>query len=128
MPPSFADLGVPSDLVAALARRSITEPFPIQAASIPDALAGRDICGKAPTGSGKTLAFGIAAVSRLDNAPAKPRQPQVLVLTPTRELCSQVASELAALANVRGKQVATVYGRVGYDRQSKVFSRDVDIA
>ncbi|MGA8371312.1 MAG: DEAD/DEAH box helicase, partial [Acidimicrobiales bacterium] len=58
MPPSFADLGVPSDLVAALERRSITTPFPIQAMTVPDALAGRDLCGKAPTGSGKTLAFG----------------------------------------------------------------------
>ncbi|HEY7948382.1 MAG TPA: DEAD/DEAH box helicase [Acidimicrobiales bacterium] len=128
MPPSFADLGVPSDLVAALARRSITEPFPIQAASIADALAGRDLCGKAPTGSGKTLAFGIAAVSRLDKTPAKPRQPHVLVLTPTRELCSQVAAELATLANVRGKRVATFYGGVGYDRQIKALSRGVDIA
>ncbi|HVC69523.1 MAG TPA: DEAD/DEAH box helicase [Acidimicrobiales bacterium] len=128
MPPSFADLGVPSDLVAALARRSIIEPFPIQAVSIPDALAGRDLCGKAPTGSGKTLAFGIAAVARLDKTPAKPRQPQVLVLTPTRELCSQVASELATLANVRGKRVATFYGGVGYDRQIKALSRGVDIA
>ena len=128
MPPSFADLGVPSDLVAALARRSISEPFPIQAASIPDALAGRDICGKAPTGSGKTLAFGIAAVSRLDKTPAKPRQPQVLVLTPTRELCSQVATELSFLANIRNKRVATFYGGVGYDRQIKALSRGVDIA
>ena len=128
MPPSFADLGVPSDLVAALGRRSITEPFPIQVVSIPDALAGRDLCGKAPTGSGKTLAFGVAAVARLDKAPAKPKQPEVLVLTPTRELCSQVASELATLANVRGKRVATFYGGVGYDRQIKALHRGVDIA
>ena len=63
--PSFASLGVPVDIVAALDRKSITEPFPIQSMTIPDALAGRDVCGKAPTGSGKTLAFGIGAVARL---------------------------------------------------------------
>ncbi|MGH9018756.1 MAG: DEAD/DEAH box helicase, partial [Acidimicrobiales bacterium] len=125
---SFAELGVPSDLVAALARRGITEPFPIQAASLPDALAGRDICGKAPTGSGKTLAFGIAAVARLGPSPAPARRPSVLVLTPTRELCAQVGSELAALAGVRGAKVATLYGGVGYDRQIKALRRGVDIA
>ncbi|MGA7417683.1 MAG: DEAD/DEAH box helicase, partial [Acidimicrobiales bacterium] len=81
MPPSFADLGVPSDLVAALERRSITTPFPIQAMTVPDALAGRDLCGKAPTGSGKTLAFGIGAVARLAGKPSRPGHPRVLVLT-----------------------------------------------
>jgi superfamily II DNA/RNA helicase len=128
MPLSFADLGVPSDLVAALARRSIFEPFPIQTATLPDALAGRDLCGKAPTGSGKTLAFGVAAVARLGSVPARPRQPHMLVLTPTRELCAQVASELATVASARGKRVASFYGGVGYDRQIKGLSRGVDIA
>jgi superfamily II DNA/RNA helicase len=128
MSPSFADLGVPSDLVAALARRSIFDPFPIQAATLPDALAGRDLCGKAPTGSGKTLAFGIAAVARLGSAPAASKRPHVLVLTPTRELCSQVASELSTLASARGKRVASFYGGVGYDRQIKGLARGIDIA
>jgi hypothetical protein len=69
--PSFASLGVPTDIVAALDRKSITEPFPIQSMTIPDALAGRDVCGKAPTGSGKTLAFGIGAVARLTGKPSR---------------------------------------------------------
>ena len=73
--PSFAALGVPTDIVAALERKSITEPFPIQAATIPDALAGRDVCGKAPTGSGKTLAFGIGAVGPPDRQAVPARAP-----------------------------------------------------
>ena len=81
MPPlqsSFASLGVPSDIVAALDRKSITEPFPIQTATIPDVLGGRDVCGKAPTGSGKTLAFGIGARRLASRGrPSRPRHPRV---------------------------------------------------
>ncbi len=128
MPPTFADLGVPSDLVAALSRRSILEPFPIQAATLPDALAGRDVCGKAPTGSGKTLAFGIAAIARLGNRKPNPRRPRVLILTPTRELCAQVATELSHLATPRGMRVASFYGGVGYQPQIKALSRGLDVA
>ena len=128
MPPSFADLGVPSDLVAALDRRSITTPFPIQAMTVPDALAGRDLCGKAPTGSGKTLAFGIGAVARLAGKPSRPGHPRVLVLTPTRELCAQVASEIETLAAARGLRVASFYGGVGYGPQLKSLARGVDVA
>jgi superfamily II DNA/RNA helicase len=126
--PSFASLGVPTDIVAALARKSITEPFPIQAATIPDALAGRDVCGKAPTGSGKTLAFGIGAVARLSGKPSRPRHPRVLVLTPTRELAAQVATELRALATPRNLRVDCFYGGVGYGPQLKALSRGVDVA
>ena len=79
---SFAELGVPADLVAALARRGITEPFPIQAATLPDALAGRDVCGQAPTGSGKTLAFGIPIVARVAKAGRRAARPRALVLVP----------------------------------------------
>ncbi len=126
--PSFASLGVPSDIVAALGRKSITEPFPIQSATIPDALAGRDVCGKAPTGSGKTLAFGIGAVGRLTGKPSRPRHPRVLVLTPTRELAAQVAAELRALATPRSLRVDSFYGGVGYGPQLKALSRGVDVA
>ena len=126
--PSFADLGVPSDIVDALARRSIYAPFPIQAATVADAMAGRDVCGKAPTGSGKTLAFGIGAVARLTGKPARPKHPRVLVLTPTRELAAQVASELLSLASARNLRVETFYGGVGYGPQLKALSRGVDIA
>ena len=126
--PTFASLGVPSDIVAALSRKSIIEPFPIQSATIPDALAGRDVCGKAPTGSGKTLAFGIGAVARLTGKPARPRQPRVLVLTPTRELAAQVATELRALATPRNLRVDSFYGGVGYGPQLKALSRGVDVA
>jgi superfamily II DNA/RNA helicase len=126
--PSFAALGVPSDIVAALNRKSITEPFPIQSATIPDALAGRDVCGKAPTGSGKTLAFGIGAVARLTGKPSRPKHPRVLVLTPTRELAAQVATELRALATPRNLRVDSFYGGVGYGPQLKALSRGVDVA
>jgi superfamily II DNA/RNA helicase len=126
--PSFASLGVPTDIVAALGRKSITEPFPIQSATIPDALAGRDVCGKAPTGSGKTLAFGIGAVARLSGKPSQPRHPRVLVLTPTRELAAQVATELRALATPRNLRVDSFYGGVGYGPQLKALSRGVDVA
>jgi superfamily II DNA/RNA helicase len=126
--PSFADLGVPSDIVDALAKRSIIAPFPIQAATVVDAMAGRDVCGKAPTGSGKTLAFGIGAVARLHGKPARPKHPRVLVLTPTRELCAQVASELQSLATARNLRVETFYGGVGYGPQLKALARGVDIA
>jgi superfamily II DNA/RNA helicase len=126
--PSFASLGVPSDIVAALDRKGIVEPFPIQSATIPDALAGRDVCGKAPTGSGKTLAFGIGAVARLTGKPSRPKHPRVLVLTPTRELAAQVATELQVLATPRGLRVDSFYGGVGYGPQLKALSRGVDVA
>jgi superfamily II DNA/RNA helicase len=125
---SFAVLGVPSDIVSALDANGITSPFPIQAMTLPDALAGRDVCGKAPTGSGKTLAFGIGAIARLEGKSSKPKHPRVLVLTPTRELAAQVASELQVLANPRGFRVDCFYGGVGYGPQLKALSRGVDVA
>jgi len=79
--PSFTDLGLAPDLVDALSARGVTAPFPIQAATIPDALEGRDICGRAPTGSGKTIAFGLPIVERVQ--PARPRRPSCLILAPT---------------------------------------------
>src|SRR5438552_9298305 len=103
---TFRDLGVPADLAAVLERQNITEPFAIQAATLPDGIAGHDICGRAPTGSGKTLAFGLALVARAPKA--KPVWPTALVLVPTRELAAQVETVLRPLAKARGKYVATV--------------------
>ncbi len=129
MPPTtaqtFADLGVPSDLVDALAKRGITEPFPIQAATIADALAGRDVCGCAPTGSGKTLAFGIPIITMVERA--RPGRPHALVLAPTRELAAQIEAELRPLAAVRGRSILAVYGGVAISPQRNAIRRGVDI-
>jgi superfamily II DNA/RNA helicase len=127
MSPSFADLGVPAQLCATLARRGIDEPFPIQAATLPDALAGRDVAGKAPTGSGKTLAFGLAIADQAANAGRlTPRRPRALVLVPTRELAAQVQRELTALIDERAHgPVVSIYGGVGYGPQRKMLSRGV---
>ena len=122
---TFAELGVPADIVTALAKSGITEPFPVQAATIADALAGRDVCGKAPTGSGKTLAFGIPLVVRVETA--KPRRPRALVLAPTRELAAQIQKELAPMAAARNKRVLTIYGGVGYEPQRKALRNGVEI-
>ena len=119
MSSTFADLGVPADLAALLAQRGITSPFPIQAATLPDALAGRDVCGRAPTGSGKTLAFGLALVER--TTPGRDRSPRGLVLVPTRELASQVAKELAPLARARKLRIVAVYGGAAYGAQQKAL-------
>ncbi|HEY8217948.1 MAG TPA: DEAD/DEAH box helicase [Acidimicrobiia bacterium] len=125
MTTTFGTLGVSSDLVAALRRNGIETPFPIQALSIPDALAGRDICGKAKTGSGKTLAFGLPLVERV--AKAQPRHPTGLVLVPTRELANQVHLVLGPLAHERGRSVVAVYGGVGFDPQIDAMKRGVDV-
>src|SRR5215469_7215543 len=107
LPGSFAALGVAPELVSALESQGITEPFPIQALTIADALAGRDVCGKAKTGSGKTLAFGVPVLQRLREpaiqmpGPAR-RPPRGLVLVPTRELARQVADVLLPLAEKAG--------------------------
>jgi len=122
---SFADLGVSADLIDALNKRGITEPFPIQAAAIRDALAGRDISGRAPTGSGKTLAFGIPMVERVPRA--RRLRPGGLILAPTRELAAQIQKDLLPLAKTRGRRVIAVYGGVGYDTQVRELRRGVDI-
>ncbi len=122
---SFSDLGVPARMVALLNEQGITSPFPIQEATIPDALAGRDVCGKAPTGSGKTLAFGVAVVTR--SSGAAPRRPKGLVLVPTRELAAQVHDELAMLAGDKGRRIIAIYGGTGYGPARKALERGVDI-
>jgi superfamily II DNA/RNA helicase len=123
--PSFAALGLPKPIVDELARQRITEPTPIQAATIPDALAGLDLCGKARTGSGKTLAFGLPLVER--TAKSAPRAPQSLVLVPTRELASQVVAALQPFAAKRDRRVLAVYGGVSLQRQAQMLARGIDI-
>ncbi len=122
---SFADLGVPSNLVERLKQRGITEAFPIQEAALPDALAGRDVVGKAATGSGKTLAFGLPLMARLSKA--RPRKPVALVLVPTRELAAQVQKEIAQLTDDNGRRVITIYGGTSYHVARKALNFGVDV-
>ena len=122
---TFTDLGVPARLVSTLAQRGIEAPFPIQTASIPDALAGRDILGKAPTGSGKTLAFGLPLITMVGRS--KPNRPRALVLAPTRELAEQISQELIPLARRLDRWVLAIYGGVGYEFQRRNLRRGADI-
>jgi superfamily II DNA/RNA helicase len=117
---SFADLGVSQPAVAALAERGFTEPFAIQRLVIADVLAGRDVLAKSPTGSGKTLAFGVPMLDRLD---ARAPKPSALVLAPTRELATQIVEELKPIAQARGLSLASVYGGVGYEKQTRNAQR-----
>jgi superfamily II DNA/RNA helicase len=126
MSSTFAQLGVPPFICDALARRDIHEPFEIQAATIADGLAGRDVCGRAPTGSGKTLAFGVPLVANVaDLGRSEPRRPVGLVLAPTRELAEQITSELRSFSG--DVRVEAVYGGVGYGAQLTALKRGVDI-
>ena len=122
---TFETLGVSADLVARLAADGIESPFPIQALTITDALAGRDLCGKAKTGSGKTLAFGLPLLERVGKA--EPRRPTGLVLVPTRELANQVFGVLAPLGDLHGRAVCAVYGGVGFEPQIDALQRGADV-
>ncbi|HEY7965427.1 MAG TPA: DEAD/DEAH box helicase [Solirubrobacteraceae bacterium] len=115
MSTSFAQLGVSNAVRDALARRGVTEPFPVQERVIGDVLAGRDVLVKWPTGSGKTLAFGLPIVDRIDAAGPRPA---ALVLAPTRELATQIVDELRDVAHARALRVTAVYGGVGLHKQS----------
>lgn len=123
---TFTELGVPDDLVRGLHARGIDHAFPIQAATLADALAGHDVCGRAPTGSGKTLAFGIPVVTRVGHASS--RRPKALILAPTRELAAQICEELTQLGSLRECSVASFYGGVGFGPQLDALRRGVDIA
>ena len=127
LPASFAALGVPPALVAALAAGEITAPFPIQAAVLPDALAGTDILGRGRTGSGKTLGFGIPLVARLAGGRTGAGRPRGLVLVPTRELASQVRDVLRPLAAAAGLSVAAVFGGASQRPQVTALRNRVDI-
>jgi superfamily II DNA/RNA helicase/uncharacterized membrane protein YbhN (UPF0104 family) len=124
---SFADLGVPAPVVAALAGAGITAPFPIQAAALPDALAGRDILGRGRTGSGKTLGFAIPMVARLADGYTSACRPRGLVLVPTRELASQVQAVLVPLAHAMDLSVATIFGGTSQHPQVAALRGRADI-
>ena len=129
-PASFSELGLPERLITALATRDISAPFAIQARALPDALAGRDVLGRAQTGSGKTLAFGLPMLTRLaesGRATERGRAPRGLVLVPTRELAQQVADVLTPLGRSVGVSVTTVYGGVPIGRQITRVRDGVDL-
>jgi superfamily II DNA/RNA helicase len=126
---TFAELGLDPRLVRALAASDIREPFAIQARALPDALAGRDVLGRAQTGSGKTLAFGLPLLTRLAGGTSREKAPRGLVLVPTRELAQQVADALAPLGRSIGVSITTVYGGVSISRQiTSVRHADVVVA
>jgi superfamily II DNA/RNA helicase len=125
--PSFAALGLPEKVVAALAKSGITHPTPVQAAVVPDAMAGADVLGRAQTGSGKTLAFGLPVLARLAGAKSRPKQPRALIVVPTRELATQVRRSLEPLAFAAHLKLSTVYGGTPYDRQIKQLRAGADI-
>ena len=122
---SFAALGVDPRLVDALDASGITAPFPIQALTIPDAVSGRDVCGKAKTGSGKTLAFGLPLLALAGEA--TPNHPHAVVLVPTRELALQVTEVLAPLGNAVGCRVVAVYGGASMERQRVALANGADV-
>ena len=126
---SFAELGIAPGLVEALAAGGVTAPFAIQTRALPDALAGRDVLGRARTGSGKTLAFGLAVLTRLSASGVRrtPNAPRALVLVPTRDLALQVAGVLTPLAAALGQRVATVVGGAPYGRQIDALNRGLDV-
>ena len=133
---TFESLGVSEELTKALADQGIVSAFPIQALTIADALAGRDVCGKAKTGSGKTLAFGVPLLQRIKatreaqggaRTPTRPAQPLGLVLLPTRELAVQVHDVLAPLAKTLGLRAVAVYGGADIDRQVAKLRKGVDL-
>nr|WP_231949863.1 DEAD/DEAH box helicase [Alloactinosynnema sp. L-07] len=124
---TFADLGLPKPLLRALIDAGIEQPFPIQAATLPDALAGKDVLGRAQTGSGKTLAFGLGLLSRLDGGEARPLKPRGLILVPTRELALQVSDALTPLGKSLGLWVRTAVGGMSFPRQADALKRGVDL-
>ncbi len=124
---TFADLGVPAPLVAVLGEDGITVPFPVQAATLPDALAGVDILGRAQTGSGKTLGFCIPLVARLAGGCTMASRPRGLVLVPTRELATQVQAVLSPLAGAMGLSVAAIFGGTPQNPQVAALRNRADI-
>jgi superfamily II DNA/RNA helicase len=125
----FAELGVPAALVSALADAGITSPFPIQTATLPDSLSGRDVLGRGRTGSGKTYAFVLPLLARLVASPTKrrPNRPRALILAPTRELASQIQAAMDPLARTLGLRTLTIFGGVGANPQIQGLRNGVDV-
>ncbi|NUR95023.1 MAG: DEAD/DEAH box helicase [Kribbellaceae bacterium] len=126
---TFADLGVPSALVTALAAAGVTKPFPIQAATLPDSLAGKDVLGRGRTGSGKTYAFVLPVLARLAASATlrRPNHPRALILAPTRELATQIQASIAPLADQLGLRSMTIFGGVGHGPQITGLRKGADI-
>ncbi|WP_340378184.1 DEAD/DEAH box helicase [Streptomyces sp. SS7] len=124
---SFADLAMPARLLAALGHEGVTVPFPIQAATLPNSLAGRDVLGRGRTGSGKTLAFGLAVLARTAGRRAEPRQPLALVLVPTRELAQQVTDALTPYARSVSLRMAAVVGGMSIGRQAGALRSGAEV-
>ena len=125
---SFSDVGVPARLTGILSGLGIDTPTPIQSATLPDALAGRDVLGRGRTGSGKTYAFLLPLVTRLsDDRAARPKAPRALILAPTRELANQIDQALAPLAQAAGLTSRTIFGGVGQNPQVAALRRGVDV-
>ncbi|MBQ1092650.1 DEAD/DEAH box helicase [Streptomyces sp. B93] len=129
LPPveSFADLAMPAPLLAALGHEGVTAPFPIQAATLPNSLAGRDVLGRGRTGSGKTLAFGLPVLARTAGRRAEPRRPLALVLVPTRELAQQVTDSLAPYARSVKLRLTTVVGGMSIGRQAGALRAGAEV-
>jgi len=125
MTTTFSQLGLPDALVKTLDQQGITEPFPIQVATIRDAADGRDVAGRAPTGSGKTLAFGLPVLATVGSA--QPNRPRALILAPTRELAEQIRRDLAPYGKAMNRQVFAIYGGVRYQAQKDWMRRGVDV-
>ena len=124
---TFGDLGLHPDLVRTLAKKGVTEPFPIQAATIPDALAGKDVLGRGRTGSGKTLSFGLPLLTRLGGNRSQAKRPRGLILVPTRELAMQVADALEPYGSVLGLRLKVVCGGTSMSNQIYALERGVDV-
>ncbi|GGS45932.1 DEAD/DEAH box helicase [Actinokineospora fastidiosa] len=126
---TFDELGVPAELTRVLAKQGITAPFPIQEATLPHSLAGRDVLGRGQTGSGKTFAFVLPVLARLAEsaAPRTPRRPRALILAPTRELATQIEASTAPLAAALSLRTATVFGGVNRGGQVKALRQGVDV-
>ncbi|MEU2339514.1 DEAD/DEAH box helicase [Streptomyces sp. NPDC006654] len=124
---TFADLGLPEGIVRKLAQNGVTTPFPIQAATIPDALAGKDILGRGRTGSGKTLSFGLPTLATLAGGRTEKKRPRAVILTPTRELAMQVADALQPYGDVLGLKMKVVCGGTSMGNQIYALERGVDI-
>ncbi|MFG2602327.1 DEAD/DEAH box helicase [Streptomyces sp. NPDC048514] len=124
---SFAALGLPAEMLGTLTELGLREPFPIQAATVPSALAGRDVLGRGRTGSGKTLAFGLPLLARTAGRRAEPKQPLALVLVPTRELAQQVTEALAPFADALRLRMATVVGGMSIGRQVSAIRHGAEV-
>ncbi|MFF8948254.1 DEAD/DEAH box helicase [Streptomyces sp. NPDC014940] len=124
---AFTDLAMPAPLLTTLGHEGVTVPFPIQAATLPNSLAGRDVLGRGRTGSGKTLAFGLAALARTAGRRAEPRRPLALILVPTRELAQQVTDALAPYARSVSLRLATVVGGMSIGRQAGALRAGAEV-